>query len=136
MHESTLRNYFLGRASAIELKNDLEGTAVRTSHLVTSYKVVPMDSEFDVSAEHLVSLCDAVLSERLDAEDLEILGFCLEASENFTWKGSELDDRIAETIHNWTSPEISYLLTAETVRKFRERVLTGEDLFSPNDLSK
>jgi hypothetical protein len=136
MHESTLRDYFLGRASAIELKNDLEGTAVGTPHDVSSFRVVPMDSEFNVSAEHLVSLCDAVLAERLDANDLEILGFCLEASDNFMWEGSELDDRIAETIHDWASPEINYPLTTETVKKFRERLLTGENLFSPNDLSK
>jgi hypothetical protein len=136
MHESTLRDYFLGRSSAIELKNDIEGTAVRTSHDVTSYTVVPMDSEFIVSAEHMVSLCDAVLSERLDAGDLEILGFCLEASDNFMWEESELDDRIAETVHDWASPEINYPLTTETVKKFRERLLTGKDPFSPNDLWK
>lgn len=136
MHETILRDYFLGRADVYELKHDLEGTAVRTSHDVTSYSVVPMESEFAVMAEHLVRLCDAVLLGRLQASDLETLGLCIVLSDSFTWEESESDDRVAETIHYWASPEINYPLTTDTVRKFRERLLTGKHLFSPNDLSK
>ena len=128
MHEAILRDYFEGRVSESDLKADLDGAVVQLSEGVFTYKIVDMDSEFLVTPEHLTNLCDAILSGSLEAECLRVIGFCLIASDTFIWDSdTESGSRINETVHDWASPEINYPLTIETVRKFRERLLTGTD---------
>jgi hypothetical protein len=136
MHESILRDFFSGRVGAADLRTDLVGAIVQTSSDVFSHSVVDMDADFEVLPEHLVRLCDAVLTEALEASDLEAIGFCLVASEHFYWdRDSPAGDRVAKTAHDWASPDINYRLTPETVHKFRERLLTGHDLFTRDDIA-
>ena len=134
MHESTLKDYFLGVVDESRLNEDLEGSAVRTSLDVITHYVNPMDSEFRVEPAHLVKLCDAVLSGKLNAERLELIGYCLVASDHFFWEeGSKSGELVAETAYDWSSPEINYPLTFENIEKFRERLITGEETFSKAD---
>jgi hypothetical protein len=96
-----------------------------------------MESEFEVVPEHLIRLCDAVLSEQLDPQELETIGFCLAMSEAFLWDDErEAGSRVSETVHEWASPEINFPLTLPNIVKFRERLLTGRDTFTRSDLSK
>ena len=134
MHESILKDYFLGVIDESRLDEDLGGSVVRTSFDVITHYVNPMDSEFSVEPAHLVKLCDAVLSGKLEAERLELIGYCLVASDHFFWEeDSESGGLVAETAYDWSSPEINYPLTFANVEKFRKRLITGADTFSKAD---
>lgn len=134
MRESILRDYFVGLIDESVLKEDLEGTVIETSHNVFSHKIISIDTEFEVIPAHLAKLCDGVLSGKLEANDLETVGFCLAATDYFMWDGdTKLGGLVAETVYDWASPEINYPLTIENVKKFRERLLTGKDVFTKND---
>ncbi len=134
MHESILKDYFLDLIDESRLTDDLEGSVVQTSLDVITHYVNPMDSDFQVELIHLVKLCDAVLSGKLNAEYLELIGYCLVASDHFFWEEeSKSGELIAETAYDWSSPEINYPLKVENVEKFRERLITGEDTFTKAD---
>ena len=130
MHESILRDYFIGLVDEVVLKEDLKNTMVQTSKDVFSYKIVSMDTEFEVLPDHLIKLCDAVISEKIETKDLRTIGFCLAATDYFLWdSNTELGNRVAETVLDWASPEINYPLTIENIKRFRERLLTGKNSF-------
>ena len=134
MHESVLKDYFLGLIDESRLSEDLAGSVIKTSFDVITFYVNPLDSQFRVEVDHLVKLCDAVLSEKVNAQHLELIGYCLEASEQFFWDDEAGGgDLVTETVVRWANPEINYPLTVENVRKFRERLLTGEDTFTRVD---
>ena len=137
MRESILRDYFLGAVDESRLKEDLEGSVVQTSFDVITHYVNPMDADFKVEPAHLVKLCDAVLAGKLDAAHLELIGYCLVASERFFWdEDDERGELVAETAYDWSSPEINYPLTLRIVGKFRERLITGANPFSKADAAR
>jgi hypothetical protein len=138
MHETVLRDYFIGRKDETELSADLQGTVVQTSYDVFTHTIISGGEEqFSVTPEHLAKLCDSVLSSGLQASDLEVIGFCLATSDCFVWDtDNEAGRRVSETVNDWASPEINYPLTIETARKFRERLITGKDTFTRVDSQK
>ena len=135
MHESVLRDYFAGKTDASALRADLSGAVVATGPRSSSQRIEDMTTDFALRPEHLIRLCDAVLSGELEPDDLQTIGFCLVASDHFSWDGDvPPGDVIAETVHDWSASEVNYRLTRDTVRKFRERHLTGRDLFTDEDV--
>ena len=140
MRESVLRDYFLGFVDESRLSEDLAGSVVKTSYdVITHYITGDLSGNFEVNSNHLIRLCDAILTGKLKAEHLELIGFALEASEHFLWddERAEVEDSpVAETIHAWASPEINYPLTVEIISKFRHLLLTGESLFTSEDVPK
>ena len=137
MHESVLRDFLIGSQPASALKKDLAGVVVQTSSDVFTQYVTPMKEELVVSREHVLRLCDAVLEGSLAPEDLEPIAFCLIASEQFQFEESMPDnERVLDTLHDWDSPEINYVLTHATVEKFKKRLLTGENTFTRDDITK
>jgi len=136
MRESVLRDYFLGTADIAALRADLQGAVTQTGRDASSQHVVSMDTDFDVTASHLVSLCDAVLAGQLSAAALSIIAFCLVASDRFRWDAeTQTGNVMAETLHEWESPAINYALNEQTVAKFRHRLLTGQDTFTRADFA-
>jgi|ERR1051325_954599 hypothetical protein len=134
MHESVLKDYFLGLIDESQLNEDLEGSVIQTFHDVITHYVNPMDSDFQVELAHLVKLCDAVLSGKLKAEHLELIGYCLVASDQFFWDDeSKSGELVAETAYDWSSPEINYPLKVRNIEKFRERLLIGNDAFTKDN---
>jgi hypothetical protein len=134
MHESILRDYFIGLIDERALIEDLQEMVVQTSSNVFTYQITDMDTEFEVTTQHLLKLCDAVLLGQLEANHLQKIGFCIIASDFFTWDSdSEPESPEAKTVHEWSSPEINFPLTIENIRKFRERLLTGKDTFTIAD---
>jgi hypothetical protein len=130
MHDSVLRDYFAGKTDATALRADLSGAVVATGPCSSSQHIEDMHTDFELRPEHLVRLCDTVLSGELEPGNLQPIGFCLVASDHFSWDGDvPPGDIVAETVHDWSAPEVNYQLTIDTVRKFRERLLTGKDLF-------
>ena len=137
MNESILRDFFLGTADIATLRGDLQGAVTQTSDDVFRQHITTMGTEFDVTAAHLVSLCDAVLSGQLPAADLNVIAFCLVASDRFQWDtDTPKGNIIGETLFDWDSPEINYPLDFQTVAKFRHRLVTGEDTFTCADIPK
>ena len=125
MKEAVLRDFFLGKVSAAELAADVKGSRKMVSAIQSQTAIVDMDSEFEVTPEMLIKLCDAVLAGELPAPDLEIIGFALQASDTFTWDGDVVPE-VADVTADWSCPSINYPLTLENVQRFR-RWLTKEE---------
>lgn len=123
MHESILRDFFLGKADAEVLSKDIEGSRVITSKpdsspVVSRNHIVDMDSEFEVSRANLIATCDAFIAGSLKAGDLEFIGFVLECSSKFTWDGDQ-DDTLASVIEDLAAPWINYPLNVENIQRCR-----------------
>jgi hypothetical protein len=87
MREATLREFFLGRASAAELVKQLPGSTSQLDVGVTSLHLIPMESEFDVTPEMAVMLCDAALRGELKPEELATIAFAIVGSDHFCFEG-------------------------------------------------
>lgn len=130
MHGAVLRGFFQGSVSTQELARDLDEAwqvvGPQSRHFIWS----DIDASFEITSEHLVRLCEAVLTGGLEPWKLEVAAACLFASDHFTWNGDTVEgDRIASTINDWVTPEINYVLSKRTAEKFRHRLITGEDPF-------
>ena len=134
MNASTLRDFFLGTATADALAHDVRDAWVWRGSDSRELRMDDLTEDFHVESAHLVRVCDAVISNRLPASALEPIGFGLIASDHFTWD-ADTDDgsRVAETLWDWSCPEVNFALTAATAEKFRTRLLTGEDRFTSAD---
>ena len=132
MHESILRDFFLGRADPEALSRDIEESRALMSPPGVSYSktsdgIVKMDSKFDLSRANLLTVCDAFLSGGLSAIDLEYIAFALIKSDGFNWDGDE-DTTLAEIISDWAAPEINYPLNVENIQRCR-RWLVGTETY-------
>lgn len=127
MHEAILRDFFAGKANAAALRKDLLGT-LTVAEGSLEYDIVKMTEPFRITPRHLARLCQAVMNNSLPPEVLEPIGFCVMASDQFTWADTATGDRVAETLRDWASPKTNYPLTKTTVKLFRERLLTGKDV--------
>jgi hypothetical protein len=134
MHADMLRRYFEGSLTADALNVDLSTAFERTGVDTFRLRMEDLGSDFAVTSDHLVRLCDAVLEGSLAPEALRAVGFGLVASERFTWN-AETDDgaRVSETLHDWASPEANFALSIETAGKFKDRLLSGVDRFTRED---
>jgi hypothetical protein len=126
MHESVLRDYFLGLVDETRLNDDLASSVVQTSYDVITHYVNPMDENFQVERSHLVKLCDAVLAGHLDATHLELIGDCLVMSEHFILPDESTAAYVVrETAYYWS--DTSSLPALADVAKSRQRLLMGND---------
>jgi hypothetical protein len=136
MHERILRDYFAGAATATDLARDILAQPAQRSGDVVRQRIVDMGEEFRVTVKHAVQLCDAVLAGELEPWMLEPIAFCLIASDHFDWDAeSPESERMADTLYDWSAPEINYRLTKATVEKFRLLLVTGENTFTRADLT-
>jgi hypothetical protein len=119
MRERVLRDFFEGKLSAAELERDVAGSTKTSGPKSTIISIEDMDTEFVVTADMAVRLCDAVLSGGLLPDALHTIGFALTASDRFEWNGDE-DEVLANVIADWSCPEVNYPLTLENVQRFRE----------------
>ena len=137
MKTSILTGFFAGKVSRRDLAADLEGAWERTGMQSRRLRMLDdMTEEFEVSCVQLAALCDAVLEGELPAESLEAVGFGLLAADYISFAETPEGDRAIETIHDWAVPNINYPLTLSTVAKFRHRLVTGEDLFTRDDIGR
>jgi hypothetical protein len=129
MHEAVLRDFFLGVTDALRLQADLQGAVVR-SGVTREHHIADMRTEFSVEPAHLVRVCDAVLAGELSPEALQQIGFCVFASDRFCWDADTPGGSvIAETVADWSCPEINWPLVPENIRKWREGLVGGSYLF-------
>jgi hypothetical protein len=133
MKEDILRDFFDGNASPQELKEDIEGS-VESLSKTERHHIEDMSGEYNVTAKHLVSVCDKVIDGYLDPMDLHIIGFCLMSSNHFQFNTDEVDgSRVADAAIDWSDYLANYKLTIETAKKFKERLLSGTNLFTDED---
>ena len=128
MNERTLLNYFLDTATVVELNEDLKGAQQKTSYDATSVYINPLDTdnEFDVTKDHLIKLCDDVISGKLTTTDLNTIAFAIISSDFFTWDNEADDASIIENVINdWDNPEIGYDITIKNVGHWKEYLQTG-----------
>jgi hypothetical protein len=134
MNGNVLLAFFEGRVSAAELRADLDCTRTILGSDSVRHNMVDASNAFSVTTNHLIRLCDAVLAGDLSPEQLEWIGFGLIASDHFNWDTDSLDgERVADALIDWASPSTNYVLTMETVAKFRRRLATGENTFDKMD---
>jgi len=123
MREIVLRDFFLGLATPVDLAQDVRASTKKLGPISFVVEIEDMEREFSVTREMLVSLCDAVLSGQLPAQELSAIGFALASSETFAW---DTEDVVDDVIHYWSCPEINYPLTLENVHCFRQWLLHPE----------
>jgi hypothetical protein len=123
MREIVLRDFFLGRITPSALAKDVEGSKKKVGPINWVVEIEDMESQFQVTPQMLVSICDAVLSGQLPNENLSVIGFALVASDHFEW---DAEDVIGDIIHDWSCPEINYPLTLDNIRRFRNWLLGSE----------
>src|SRR5512140_851864 len=110
MREEALRQFFLGELSAAALDQDCEGS-VTTEGINSYHDIEDMVSQFEVQPEHLVRVCNAVLSGELPPGRFQQIGFCLLASDTFYWVTQNgINETISQVLHEWAAPEIFYPL--------------------------
>ena len=129
MREAILKEYFVGNGTADDLKAEFEGSMISRGD-ITEHRIEDMNVEFEVTTEHLIRLCDDILRGHVDPEILKHIGFCLIASDHFSWDIDTVSgERVDETVHNWSAPEINYPLNKENVHLFRTRLESGGNPF-------
>jgi hypothetical protein len=133
MREEILKQFFRGDVAADVLVADLDGSMFEGrdtfSHHIEDFEA--SEEEFEIHPEHLVSICDAVLDGVIEAKYLRIIGFCIVGSVSFLYDTDTRDgELVGETVLDWSAPEANYPLTIENVRKFRERLITGDNPFA------
>lgn len=148
MHESVLRDFFSGKATAEQLARDLRG-AIRPLSRVSRYikikqlardwragaqsgpevyryiAIKDMKGTFQLARPMLISCCDAVLAGGLEPGMLQAIGFTLIASDTFDFPPEE-DDLFRCVVADWSAPEVNYPLTLENVHRFRRWLLEEE----------
>jgi hypothetical protein len=111
MREKVLRDFFECKSSAAELGQDIAGSITRSGPKTSVVSIEDMDTDFDVTTDMIVRLCDAVLREELLPDALHAIGFALMASDRFHWD-TDNNEILAEVIGDWSCPEVNYQLTA------------------------
>ena len=139
MKEDVLRQFFEGHVTATDLARDLVSAVERErvppgAPGVSRVRITDMAEDFEVRPAHLVKIVDAALDGALGPDELEAIGFCLEASEHFVWDVDTPEGRrVADAAFWLDSPEINYPLTPAVLAKIRHYLVTGEDTLTRAD---
>jgi hypothetical protein len=123
LNESTLRDFFLGKVTPSVLAEEVANAVEQLDEIRQNIYIRDMESDFLISREMLVSLCDAVLAGQLPAAALEPIAFALMASDRFDWKE---DDLLVDVLFDWSFPQGNYPLTSLNIERFR-RWLVGSE---------
>ena len=128
MTEQTLLNYFQNAATVEQLAEDLKGSQQKSSYDTTSVYVASIDTEkeFNVTKDHLIKLCDDVISGKLTLTDINTIAFAIISSDFFTWDNETKDAALIETvIYDWDNPAIGFDLTLKNIKLWKEYLQTG-----------
>lgn len=136
MKEEVLLKYLQNEIPIAELATDLEGAQRKTSYDVTSVYVDPIktESEFEVTREHLLLLCNEALNGKLAVEDLNTIAFAVLTSEFFTH--DEDDEIVDRVLFEWVNPEIGFPLRLENLKKWKLLLVNGDDTFDLRELKQ
>ncbi|HTD40936.1 MAG TPA: hypothetical protein VK671_09975 [Mucilaginibacter sp.] len=126
MKDAVLRDYFENLISTDILYMDVEGSEVKTSYDVISVYIdqIKDGSEYIVTKDHLLKLCNDALSGNLKMSHLTTIAFALEFSDYFTWDSDE-DDIVATVVFDWDNPEINFQITLDNLKLWKIYLETG-----------
>jgi hypothetical protein len=136
MDAETLKSFFEGRVHASVLAGEADEADHDVRDEADDVLTDDLCSDFVVTAEHLLALCNAVIRGELKACHLEVIASVLVRSERFIWDPSTpAGALVSKVIYAWEAPEINYVLSPATVKKFRLLLTTGNDTFDNADWS-
>lgn len=136
MKAETLKGFFEGCVRASVLAGEAEKTDHDVRDDANDVLTDDLSADFVVTANHLVALCEAATHNDLQPCHLEVIASVLVRSERFVWDPSTPDGAlVSKVIYAWEAPEINYVLSSETAKKFALLLRTGEDTFGASDWS-
>ena len=136
MKAELLKGFFEGRERATLLAERAEKAHNDFKRAESDALTDDLAAEFAVTKDHLLALCAAVDRGDLKARHLEIIASVLVRSEKFIWDPtSAAGALVSKVIYAWEAPEINYVLTPATVKKFARLLQTGQDTFDSADWS-
>ncbi len=137
MKAETLKGFFEGRVGASVLAEEAEETIHDVRDEADDVLTDDLSADFVVTGEHLEALCDTVIRDELQAHHLEVIASVLVRSERFMWDPSTAEGAmVSRIIYAWEAPEINYVLSPGTVKKFGLLLRTGENTFDASDWSE
>ena len=137
MKAEILKEFFEGRVDASVLAGEAEKTIHDVRDEADDVLTDDLTADFVVTGRDLEALCEAVMRDDLHACHLEVIASLLVRSERFLWDPSTAAGAlVSRVIYAWEAPEINYVLSPGTVRKFGQLLRTGEDTFDSSDWSE
>ncbi len=114
LHESTLRDYFLGLTNGECLDAQTRAAVKVRSRIRKDVHVRDMAEEFLVTRAMILRLCQDAINAHITADSLEDIAFVLLASDSFHFE----EESVAEVVHDWSQPRVKCALTSENLLKF------------------
>lgn len=114
--EEALHQFFLEEIDAQDLQDVILQVRDREEEEPFHYEFRDMNHVHILEPYDLVRICDAVLNEIMQPEDLGLIAETLTASELFEWD----DELISEVCSFWIEPQSDYPLTQANTRLFRQ----------------
>jgi hypothetical protein len=114
MTEKTLKDYFEGKIPVDILAADIKDSRQKSGFdTVAIYiKNITEHSEYQVTRQHLLKICNDAINGHMTPNDLNTIGFALIASDYFNWDCDKPDGEIIQnTIHDWDNPDMGFELT-------------------------
>jgi hypothetical protein len=119
MREETIATFVTGDLDAEVLNSEALESIAHYDAVRTAIAVTDLDTEFVLSRDHVIRLCDAAIQGKLSGAALNAVAFALIATDHFAWD----DDIIAEVLNDWSAPEINYPLTPLNLAMHRDWLL-------------
>jgi hypothetical protein len=136
MNAETLKGFFEGNVRGSVLAAETDATNDDVRHHADDVLTDDLCADFHVKPAHLVALCESIARKELQPCHLEVIASVLVRSERFTWDPTTAEGAlVSKVIYAWEAPEINYVLSPETVKKFGRLLTSGEDTFGPSDWS-
>ncbi len=118
-----LKSFFEGATSVDDLRAAAKIRIQKTASSKSIGYVEILQEPYCLIRAHLISLCDYAISGELTEEELSDIAFWIQAADEIYW---EEDEVIERTLFEWSCPEITFPLTLPTLKRFRERLSTGD----------
>lgn len=104
--------------AAAKMRVQKEGTTKAISYFEHPQEALRL------SSSHMIRLCDFAIEGKLSEEELSDIAFWIQAADEVEW--DEREEVIVTTLFDWACPEINSPLTPATLKRFRERLVTGD----------
>ena len=124
LQEDTVARFLRGAATVDQLEAEIASALERVSATRERVAIADMKTEFVVTSDMLVAMCDAATTSVISPASVRIVAFTIIASDHFTWT----EDIVGEVLHDWAAPEVNLVLAAENFQRFK-RWLTGAEAY-------
>jgi hypothetical protein len=117
MKESTIRDFFLGTASAAALASPSPAPSEKPCS--RNIAIDDLDSRFEVTRPMAAMLCDARMAGKISPHQLAIVARSLFGSRHFAWE----DPMLTEIMGGWSEIDGSKTISAAELGEERNRLL-------------